>query len=314
MIHIEKPGMLTTIQDIGRQGFQQYGVIVSGAMDTLALQTANILVGNAQDEAVLEVTMGGLRFKTDDDCVVAMTGAAIQGTINGRDPLQSYRPVALKAGDTVQLGPLLSGCRNYIAFRGGIDVPAIMNSKSTYLRAGIGGYKGRALKKGDALTVYKHTAQQVKWQAEPPHYAKKNWTVHVTAGPEWAQFTAESQHQFLTTRYDITAAADRMGYRLKGTPLQRVSAEELLSDAVLFGTIQVSNDAQPTVLLADRQTTGGYPRIAQVIASDLHVFAQMKPGDSIQFECVTLTESYALLTEQTQYLRKLAQAVRLQQL
>lgn len=218
MIHIEKPGMLTTIQDIGRQGFQQYGVIVSGAMDTLALQTANILVGNAQDEAVLEVTMGGLRFKTDDDCVMAMTGAAIQGTINGRDPLQSYRPVALKAGDTVQLGPLLSGCRNYIAFRGGIDVPAIMNSKSTYLRAGIGGYKGRALKKGDALTVYKHTAQQVKWQAEPPHYAKKNWTVHVTAGPEWAQFTAESQHQFLTTRYDITAAADRMGYRLKGTP------------------------------------------------------------------------------------------------
>lgn len=314
MIHIEKPGMLTTIQDIGRQGFQQYGVIVSGAMDTLALQTANILVGNAQDEAVLEVTMGGLRFKTDDDCVMAMTGATIQGTINGRDPLQSYRPVALKAGDTVQLGPLLSGCRNYIAFCGGIDVPAIMNSKSTYLRAGIGGYKGRALKKGDALTVYKHTAQQVKWQAEPPHYAKKNWTVHVTAGPEWAQFTADSQQQFLTTRYDITAAADRMGYRLKGTPLQRVSAEELLSDAVLFGTIQVSNDAQPTVLLADRQTTGGYPRIAQVIASDLHVFAQMKPGDSIQFECVTLTESYALLNEQTQYLRKLAQAVRLQQL
>lgn len=314
MIHIEKPGMLTTIQDIGRHGFQQYGVIVSGAMDTLALQTANILVGNAQDEAVLEVTMGGLRFKTDDDCVMAMTGAAIQGTINGRDPLQSYRPVALKAGDTVQLGPLLSGCRNYIAFGGGIDVPAIMNSKSTYLRAGIGGYKGRALKKGDALTVYKHTAQQVKWQAEPPHYAKKNWTVHVTAGPEWAQFTADSQQQFLTTRYDITAAADRMGYRLKGPPLQRVSAEELLSDAVLFGTIQVSNDAQPTVLLADRQTTGGYPRIAQVIASDLHVFAQMKPGDSIQFECVTLTEGYALLNEQTQYLRKLAQAVRLQQL
>ena len=314
MIHIEKPGMLTTIQDIGRHGFQQYGVIVSGAMDTLALQTANILVGNAQDEAVLEVTMGGLRFKTDDDCVMAMTGAAIQGTIDGRDPLQSYRPVALKAGDTVQLGPLLSGCRNYIAFGGGIDVPAIMNSKSTYLRAGIGGYKGRALKKGDALTVYKHTAQQVKWQAEPPHYAKKNWTVHVTAGPEWAQFTADSQQQFLTTRYDITAAADRMGYRLKGTPLQRVSAEELLSDAVLFGTIQVSNDAQPTVLLADRQTTGGYPRIAQVIASDLHVFAQMKPGDSIQFECVTLTEGYALLNEQTQYLRKLAQAVRLQQL
>lgn len=313
MIHIEKPGMLTTIQDIGRRGFQQYGVIVSGAMDTLALQTANILVGNAQDEATLEMTMGGLRFKTDCDCVIALTGAAIQGTINGDTPLQSYRPVALKAGDTVQLGRLLSGCRNYIAFRGGIDVPAIMNSKSTYLRAGIGGYEGRALKKGDALTVEQHTAQQVNWQAEPPQYAQKNWTVHVTTGPEWAQFTEDSKQQFLATQYDITTAADRMGYRLKGPTLQRLSAEELLSDAVLFGTIQVSNDAQPTVLLADRQTTGGYPRIAQVIASDLHLFAQMKPGDSIQFECVTLAESYTLLDEQTQYLRKLTQAVRLQQ-
>lgn len=135
----------------------------------------------------------------------------------------------------------------------------------------------------------------------------------MTAGPEWAQFTDDSKQQFLATHYDITTAADRMGYRLKGPTLQRLSAEELLSDAVLFGTIQVSNDEQPTVLLADRQTTGGYPRIAQVIASDLHLFGQMKPGDSIQFECVTLAESYTLLYEQTQYLRKLTQAISLQQ-
>lgn len=313
MIHIEKPGMLTTIQDLGRYGFQQYGVIISGAMDTLALQTANILVGNKKDEAVLEVTMGGLRFKAASACVIAVTGASIQGTINGDTPLTCYRPIALKAGDIVELGRLHGGCRNYIAFRGGIDVPTIMNSKSTYLRAGIGGYNGRALKKGDVLAVDEHTAQNVTWQAQPPHYAQQKWTVHITPGPEWAQFTDESKQQFLSSHYDITTAADRMGYRLKGPTLQRISAEELLSDAVLFGTIQVSNDAQPTVLLADRQTTGGYPRIAQVIASDLHLFAQMKPGDTVQFECVTLAESYALLYEQTQYLRKLTHAVRLQQ-
>lgn len=309
MIYIEKPGMLTTIQDLGRRGFQQYGVIVSGAMDDYALQMANILVGNARGEAVLEVTMGGLRFRTSEHCVIAVTGATVNATLNG-ETLPCYRPVPLQPGDVVQLGQLLDGCRNYIAFRGGIKSNVVMASKSTYLRASLGGYNGRALKRGDTIHVDAHTAEAVRWQAEPPRYNRTEWTIRFTAGPEWAQFTEASQQHFTSRVYQVTPAADRMGYRLNGPGLARREATELLSDAVLFGTIQVSNDGQPTVLLADRQTTGGYARIAQVIASDVHLFGQMKPGDSIRFTQISLDDSYRALYEQIQHLRILTQGIR----
>lgn len=312
MIHIEKPGMLTTVQDLGRRGFQQYGVIVSGAMDDYSLQLANILVGNTRGEAVLEVTMGGLRFRTTDHCVIAVTGATVHATLND-ETLPCYRPVPLKPGDVVQLGPLLDGCRNYIAFRGGLILPPVMASKSTYLRASLGGYHGRALKRGDTIQVEAHTAEVVRWQAEPAHYNRTEWTIRFMAGPEWAQFTEASQQHFTSRIYQVTPAADRMGYRLNGPGLARREATELLSDAVLFGTIQVSNDGQPTVLLADRQTTGGYARIAQVIASDVHLFGQMKPGDSIRFTQISLEESYRALSEQLHHLRTLTQAIHFKQ-
>lgn len=302
-IHVIHSGLLTTIQDLGRWGFQKDGVSVSGAMDSFASRIANFLVGNEAHEATLEVTMLGPTLRFEKDALIAICGGDFSCTLND-EQVSLWKPLFVKSGSVLSIGACRNGYRAYIAFAGGLDIPLIMNSRSTYLQAQIGGLHGRALRKGDMLLlrssdrpIFPH---RVNWgiavSARVYIYGKKR-TIRVTEGIEYATFTNESIHYFFTSPYKITTQSDRMGYRLQGQALERNTEQEMVSEAVTFGTIQVPKDGQPIILMADRQTTGGYPRIAQVISVDLPILAQARPGDVIQFQKAKFEEAQQLYIE-----------------
>ena len=309
-LHILRPGLLTTVQDLGRFGHQQDGIIVSGAMDALALRVANLLVGNDENDAGLEITLLGPRIRFEANHLIALTGAHLAATLNGQ-PVGRHRPVWVAAGTELAFGPAVAGCRAYLAVAGGVAVAPVLGSRSTYLRAGFGGLAGRALRAGDGLPVGEPSvigrALSQRLARPGAASAAAGFTpgpmlcprpayrpvLRAVRGPEYGQFWAESQRAFWQESFAITPAADRMGYRLQGPPLARPDATELLSSAVTFGTVQVPPGGQPIVLLADHQTTGGYPRIAQVISVDWPALAQAAPGQQLRFQEVSVAAAQA---------------------
>lgn len=290
-IRIIKPGLLTTVQDLGRFGFQQYGMPVSGAMDTKSLVLANLLVGNNKEEAVLEATLTGPVIEFEADSYIAVCGANMQPKLNN-SPVEMYRTTPVKAGDKLSFSNLINGFRTYIAFAGGIEVPIVMKSKSTYLRAGIGGFKGRQLIANDILEIgkknkdlnIKHVPQKLI-----PEF-KESFTARVIAGPENYFFSIKGIATFIESEFELSGQCDRMGYRLAGHKIEHKIATDIISSGVTFGTIQVPAHGEPIIMMADRQTTGGYPRIANVISDDLPYLAQLKPGDRIRFREVKLDQ------------------------
>ncbi|MED1738861.1 biotin-dependent carboxyltransferase family protein [Bacillus swezeyi] len=332
-IEVLKPGLMTTVQDLGRTGFQKYGILVSGAMDADSLRLANMLAGNKQNEAALEVTLMGpgpsLRFQKT--ALIAVAGADFSLTVNDEEaPL--WRPVLVEEGSIITFGMCRRGSRAYMAVAGGIDVPPVMNSKSTYVRAGIGGCKGRQLQKGDSLTAGELTAlseniiEKLRAQMNPHGFATPNWAVdrqyflplkknpaiRVIKGEQFSRFTQSSQETFFGEPFRVTAKSDRMGYRLQGEALQLESPLEMISEAVSFGTIQVPPDGNPIVLLADRQTAGGYPRIAHIISADLSAVTQMMPGEQVQFQLIGLHEAERLYIERETKISELAARLKLE--
>ncbi|TKC04274.1 5-oxoprolinase subunit C family protein [Pedobacter frigoris] len=312
-IRILKPGLLSTVQDTGRYGHQKSGMVVSGAMDTLALKIGNMLLGNALAEAALECTLSGPELIFERDQLIAITGGNLSPQIDGV-PLTMWKPVYVREGAKLSFGKATSGCRTYLSVYRGFDVPEVLGSKSTYLRGGMGGWEGRALKKDDFIPFNAIYQGQHKfdWSAGKYLYPDlSNHKVRVIEGPEFGHFTAESIAAFFSQPFAISNEADRMGYRLTGQTLQRHETKEMLSAAVTFGTIQVPAQGVPIVLMADHQTTGGYPRIAQVISADLTLLAQMQPGREITFELITLEEAQALLLAQEQQMNQLRQTITL---
>ncbi|MFD1872585.1 biotin-dependent carboxyltransferase family protein [Hymenobacter bucti] len=334
-LSILRPGLLTTVQDLGRPDYQHLGVVVSGALDAVALRVANLLVDNAQDAAGLEITLLGPTIRFEADYLIALTGADLSPTLDGQ-PLPPHRPVAVRAGTVLAFGAARAGCRAYLAVAGGLDVPLVLGSRATYLRAALGGWHGRALRAGDELLVGEPTAAgQQLWQAvasaslatgsAAPGWAAARWTpspelclaprpqpiIRAVRGPEYEQFAAASQQAFWHEQFSITPAADRMGYRLRGPELRRETTAELLSSAVTFGTVQVPPGGQPIVLLADAQTTGGYPRLAQVITADFAALAQAAPGQALRFQEVSLAEAQTLYLAQEHRLRAMQRAIHL---
>ena len=287
-IKIISPGLLTLVEDSGRYGYQQYGVPVSGVMDTFSHRVSNILVGNDELEAVLEVTMMGPHIEFSDQMVIAVTGGNLSPELNGA-AIPMWESILVQKGDQLTFRGLKSGCRSYIAFSGGISVPDIMGSKSTYTRGNIGGYEGRALKTGDVLEIGtpRENLNKLSGRKTPAEFIPvypNTIELKVTIGPQDDCFTPEGMQTFLSSIYDVTNEFDRMGYRLSGEKIQHVEGGDIISDGIAMGAVQVPGHGQPIIMLADRQTTGGYTKIANVIWTDLPKIAQAKPGDKIRFE------------------------------
>lgn len=327
-LEIQKPGMLTTVQDTGRYRHQKEGIVVGGAMDTFALRLAHRLVGNDEKAAALEITLKGPTIRFTEDLLIALTGADLSPLLNGK-AIPTWRPVLVRQGDTLTFGAPLSGCRSYLAVSGGLDVPRVLGSYATYLQAGIGGYQGRPLQAGDYIPCLGPTSagmglmEQISsgnpehpyatWTPDPQLYPsyEPNPTIRATRGPEYELFSETSLEQIWTERFQVSAQSDRMGYRLQGVSLYLQEPTELLSTAVTFGTVQVPAEGKPIVLMADHQTTGGYPRIVQVISADLPILAQVVPGQTIAFQEVSLEEAQQLYIVQERQLTHLAQAIHL---
>lgn len=301
-IRIVKPGLFTTIQDNGRVGFQRYGMPVAGAMDDFSFRIANILVGNDQYEAVLEATFMGPTIEIGFDGFIAITGANMSPKLNGKE-IKMWRSIQVRQGDVLTLAGASEGVRTYIAFSGGLDVPKIMNSKSTYVRGNLGGFKGRKLQEGDEIPVDTSNSKAEAGKYVSPGYIprySKNNVVRVVLGPQDDHFPPESIETFLNSEYKITAEADRMGYRLEGPKLTHVKGPDIISDGIVFGSVQVPGHGSPIVMMADRQTTGGYTKIATVIWADLPTMAQMGPGDTVCFQSVSIEEAQEILEQYEQ--------------
>jgi len=283
-LQVIRPGILTTVQDWGRRGYQRFGIPVAGAMDHFALRAANTLVGNPPEAAGLEINTAGLVLEATANCLIAVGGADLGLRVNGI-PIPNWETAFVRRGWQIEFSGRRGGCRAYLAAAGGIDLPAVMGSQSTYLRGGLGGVHGRTLQAGDFLPV-----APVEWPLPEraarclpseliPAYGDHP-TVQVVLGPQQEAFSQEALAVFLDSEFQVTPAADRMGYRLRGAAVAHCGSADIVSDGIVLGAVQVPADQQPIVMMADRQTTGGYPKIATVISTDIPLLAQCRPGQS----------------------------------
>ncbi|RRN69996.1 biotin-dependent carboxyltransferase family protein [Peribacillus simplex] len=321
-LRVIKPGLLTSIQDLGRKGFQQHGVIVSGAMDAYSLRIANMLVGNKEDEAAMEITLMGPTLKIEKNCLIAITGGNLSPTIDSQT-VPMWKPIYVKKGTILRFEGCKSGCRSYLSVAGGYAISTVMNSKSTYLRGEIGGFEGRALKVDDVVDFnvtstilnnreFKEAFTTPKWFVNDKEFMPGRMpAIRFIDGSQYDYFTDSSKVSFTENLFKVSNQSDRMGYRISGPLLELNEKRELLSEAVTNGSVQVPPDGNPIILLADSQTTGGYPKIAQVITADLPMIAQIKPGESIQFSRVTLKEAEQLLLQKEQQLKELKVSISL---
>lgn len=302
---VKNPGLLTTIQDAGRIGFGQYGIPSAGAMDILSLQLANILVGNDRYEAAIEITFMGPEIEFDENLIISITGADISPSINGKE-IEMHSTVYVNKGDVLKFGTLKNGCRAYLAVSGGFDLPEIMNSKSTYLRGKLGGVEGRKLKIGDFLSVnrdkgYKHLGVRKIPKDFIPAF-NNQYIVRVIMGPEDDRFTEEGTQTFLNNEYTLSNQCDRMGYRLNGPKIQHKGGADIISGGITLGAIQVPGHGEPIIMMADRQTTGGYTKIANVISVDIPYLAQLKAGDKVKFQKISIQEAQTLVKDREERL------------
>lgn len=306
---ILEPGLLTTVQDRGRFGYQRYGVPVSGAMDEFALRLANLMAGNDQDAAALEVTVQGPRVEFLTPTWIAVTGADISPEIDGR-PLPMWESVEIEAGNVLAFGDLRDGMRCYVAIHGGVDVPVVMGSRSTYLKGRFGGLEGRALQSGDQLSTLPSNPDAVLPKRLPKNYTAPVYggihRLRVVLGPQDDAFDANALSKFVTSRYRVDPDSDRMGYMLDGPKIEHLEGADIVSDGNPPGAIQIHGDGIPRILLADRGTTGGYTKIATVASADLPSLAQALPGQSVSFQQVTVEEAQEALREQESVIRSVA--------
>lgn len=289
---ILEAGAQTTVQDLGRTGQLRYGIPPSGPLDARAFLLANRLVGNPDAAAALECTVLGPRFEVTAACAIAVTGAAMPVTVNDREA-PAWTTILLAAGDVVRLGPARAGVRAYVAFAGGIDVPPVLGSRATYLRGRLGGVEGRALKRGDELRLF----------AAPPPPRRRVRAAEMSAfadepvlravlGPQADRFTEEGVRTWAESAYEMLPQSDRMGARLRGPRIAHARGHDIISDGIALGSVQVPGDGQPIVLLADRQSTGGYTKLATVCSVDVGRLAQVRPGGRVRFRPVSLAEAH----------------------
>lgn len=305
---VKKPGLLTTIQDGGRYGFQSYGIPASGAMDTFSYRVANALVGNPLHAAVLEITLVGPHVYVENDVIIAICGADLSPQINGK-PAPMWTSLHLRRGDELTFGKPISGARAYVSVAGEFALPYVFGSQATELKTQTGGYFGRPLQIGDTLYVHnlrihpRFVGRKLK-RNDIPNFSKE-MTARIIIGPHSDFFTNDSLSTLLSEAYTVSIQSDRMGYRLEGPKLTIKKREEMRSEATMFGCLQVPPSGQPIILMADRQTTGGYPIIGTIISVDLPKIAQAVPGSKIRFQQTTVEEAQTELQKREKWFQLL---------
>lgn len=313
-LDVVAPGLMTSVQDLGRLGAQALGMPVAGATDAIAFRLANAVVGNPETTAALEIGyLGPTLVAACDGVRVVLGGKAkliLQPAGGGEArPVKPWRSLLLRRGDKLTIGAVEEGGVAYLAVAGGFAIPAFMGSLSTYMRSGLGGFEGRALKAGDRLPLNtvategdeRELADEIDYGSGP---------VRVVLGPQDDRFTAKGIETFLSATYTVTKEADRMGIRLEGETIEHTRGADIASEGVVTGSIQVPGNGKPIILMADRQTTGGYTKIATVISADLPRVGRMKPGDTLTFAAVAVAEAEAIRREQEKQVRRLIDGIR----
>ena len=301
-IEVIKGGAFTTVQDMGRYGYQRYGVPVSGAMDQFALRVGNLLVGNEEGEAALEATFVGPTLKFHFNATIAITGGNLSPAVDGR-PVGGWKALSVSEGSTLSFAGPKDGIRAYVCVRGGIDVPVVMGSRSTFTRSQVGGFHGRTLATGDMVPVAGADSDRLQCEGSElasdaiPGYGHHH-ALRVTMGPQDDAFTAAGMETFLSSTFTVTPMFDRMGNRLDGPVIEHKNGADIVSDGTSRGAVQVPGSGKPIILLADCGTTGGYTKIATVISADLPRIAQAQPGDTVVFQTVSLEDAHKALREQ----------------
>jgi len=309
---VTRAGFLTSVQDLGRTGLRQFGVSTSGALDSFGLRVANLLVGNDEGAAGLEITLGGLQLRFEDERIVAWCGGEFDVQIGSR-ALPAGHVAHLQAGDELKFGLAQIGCRCWLAISGGIDVPVVLDSRSTDLRANFGGLEGRTLRDGDQLSLGEFRQSETavaagisSWSA-PHDWASppsRHPSLRFIRGVDWNRFNDVTIQRFTQHEFSVSPDSDRMGVRFDGPELKREDETDLISEAVAPGTIQVPPSGKPILLLGDCQTIGGYPKIAHVITVDLGIAAQLRAGDGVRFFEVSLQDAHRLLLERERDLER----------
>jgi biotin-dependent carboxylase-like uncharacterized protein len=311
-IQIISPGALTTIQDYGRIGYGEIGISPSGAVDICAMEVANILVGNKMGEGVLECTLFGPTILFARDNVIAITGANMNPKVNARE-IPMNRATCVKAGDSLVLSFAAIGCRSYIAFAGGLQIDDYLGSKSTNMKCALGGFHGRALKARDEI-VFREPAEILprmdKRIYELPEEDSKPRMLRVVMGPQEDYFTIEGINTFETGIYKLSNDSNRMACKLTGPVITGKQATDIISDGIALGSIQVSSNGQPIIMLSDRQTTGGYAKIASVISTDISSLSQCKPGDEVRFQIITLKDAQRIYKTHSRFMKKFQKAMK----
>ena len=308
---VTRPGFFSSVQDLGRAGFREFGVSMGGALDSFALRVANLLVGNEDGAAGLEITFGGLQLRFQDERIVAWCGGEFDVHI-GVAPLPAGHAALVRPGDELKFGRPQIGCRAWLAISGGVDVPIVLGSRSTDLRANFGGFDGRALRDGDVIPLGPRPGSPIpatrisSWTA--PHDwvspARPTPILRFVRGMDWTRFNASSLQRLTSEPFTVSPDSDRMGVRLTGPELSRGDNVDLITEAVAPGTVQVPPSGQPILLLGDCQTIGGYPKIAQVITVDLGMAAQVRAGDRVRFLEVSFGDAHQLFLQRERSLER----------
>ncbi len=330
-IRVESFGLLTTVQDLGRRGFQHLGVSPGGAMDEVSHRMANLLLGNPTHAPTLEITLTGPNLQFETESMITLCGADLSPTIEGQ-PVPLWRPVMVGAGSLLRFGRPVQGTRCYLAVEGGFLVSSVMGSTSTHLTAGFGGFQGRFLRIGDRLETGPcpgdryPTLRQRFHQGQRP-FLGLDWfapwpleldfirpaTLRIIQGPQWSLLTSDSRQSVLETTFKVAPNSDRMGIRMQGPRLSLEQPLEMVSSGVATGTLQLPPDGSLILLMADRQTTGGYPRLGEVASVDLPKAAQLRPGENLRFSTISLEEAQALLLRREARFRDLEKVLADQQ-
>lgn len=324
-IHVVASGLLSTVQDLGRTGYQHLGVPVGGVMDAFALRVANLLVGNEEGDAGLEITITGPTLRFEADALIVLAGSDPGARLEPGGALPPWRCAHAARGAKLSFAGAPSGCRAYLAVAGGIAVPPVLGSRSTLVRAALGGVAGRALREGDMLPLGAASPLAARITRTLPPAAVARWGAGPTARPAYVPravvrllpgahqdaLDAASRTRLHAAEFVVSPQSDRAGYRLDGPRLALRAPLELLSEPVVFGTVQLPPDGRPIILMADRQPTGGYPRIGEVASADLPLLAQLRPGDTVRFRPATLAQAHAARREAERTIAQLRAAISL---